>query len=175
MPNELREILYAIGLKGEVPCAPSDYVIPNRASGRQGQGVSYKSLDRERSAKVVYKLIKGVGERAGVVVHPHALRAAFAVHYYEQPASGGLLALKDLLGHARAETTEVYLRRRDKERAKETVRELSWASVLQPSSLVPPAGFEPALTESTLPEPLARKLDELRGDSKARAKKRARR
>ena len=130
---------------------------------------------QERSAKVVYKLIKGVGERAGVTVHPHALRAAFAVHYYEQPSSAGLLALKDLLGHARAETTETYLRRRNKAKAKETVRGLSWAPELQPSPVVPPAGFEPAFRDSTLPEPLLSKLNELRGDSKARAKKRARR
>jgi hypothetical protein len=51
-------------------------------------------------------------------------RAAFAVFYYEQRDEegnpiGDVFALKDLLNHARLETTEVYLRRRNKARAKE--------------------------------------------------------
>ena len=39
-----------------------------------------------------------------------------------------LVALKELLGHNRIETTMVYLRRKDKARAMESVRDLSWAS-----------------------------------------------
>ena len=37
-----------------------------------------------------------------------------------------LPALKELMGHARMETTLVYLRRKDKSRAMEVVRDLSW-------------------------------------------------
>jgi integrase len=172
LADELREILYQIGLEGRVPAAPDDYVIPNRHSGRAPGGeVTFRSMaGRRRSNKVVYKLITQVGERAGIIVHPHALRAAFAVAFDEQPGTD-LLALKELLGHARVETTEIYLRRRDKAKAKEQVRGLSWASQLQSSSLLPPAGFEPALQERALPDPIRAKLDELRARQKAVSKK----
>jgi len=71
----------------------------------------------------------------------HSLRAAFAVQFDEQNPRG-LIALKELMGHSRIETTMVYLRRKDKARAMEQVRELSW---LRSSVGMPPAGFEPAL------------------------------
>ena len=38
----------------------------------------------------------------------------------------------------------VYLRRKDKAKAMEEVRDLSWAA-LRPFAGMPPAGFEPAL------------------------------
>jgi hypothetical protein len=41
-----------------------------------------------------------------------------------------VLALKELMGHNRIETTLVYLRRKDKAKAMESVRDLSWG---QPS------------------------------------------
>ena len=56
---------------------------------------------------------------------PHALRAAFAVQF-DDANPDQLVALKELLGHARVETTLVYLRRKDKARAMEAVRGLSW-------------------------------------------------
>ena len=60
-----------------------------------------------------------------------------------------LLALKDLLGHARLETTLVYLRRRKKQLAMERVRDLTWGSVggfmLQPNAVGAHTGFEPVL------------------------------
>ena len=193
LPDELREMLYAIGLEGQVPCAPDDYVIPNRAPGLVGGGMPaadrhvvryYANKNPKRNNKVVYNNVKRVVKRAGLgegrgTPHPHTLRAAFAVHFYEQPDEHGeprrdLLATKDLLGHSRVETTEVYLRRRQKERAKANVRGLSWASVFQPSMGMPPAGFEPALGESALPDPLRLKLEELRA-AQSRRKQRDRR
>src|SRR5262245_36389475 len=69
---------------------------------------------------------------------------AFAVRMDEQNP-GRLVAIKELLGHSRIETTMVYLRRQDKAREMEAVRGLSWGSVLPPNRHVPPAGFEPAL------------------------------
>jgi hypothetical protein len=63
-----------------------------------------------------------------------------------------LLALKDLLGHARLETMLVYLRRRKKQLAMERVRDLSWGSVggfvLQPNAGEAHTGFEPVLPEN---------------------------
>jgi integrase len=80
--------------------------------------------------------------------HAHALRAAFAVRF-DEAHPDQLLALKDLLGHARLETTLVYLRRRKKQLAMERVRDLSWGSVggfvLQPYAVEAHTGFEPVL------------------------------
>ena len=84
-----------------------------------------------------------VAERARVTTHVHALRAAFAVRFDDQHPRE-VIALKELLGHSRIETTMLYLRRKDKTRAMESVRDLTW-SALPPSRLMPPAGFEPAL------------------------------
>jgi integrase/recombinase XerD len=139
-----------------------DYVIPNRRAPRS----------KERSNKVIYAIVKRLAERARVDAHPHSLRAAFAVQFDEQNP-GHATALKELLGHSRIETTMTYLRRKDKAKAMEQVRSLSW-SALRPSAGMPPAGFEPALREEeasmragtkhdvVLPDPLRRKLDELR-------------
>jgi integrase len=96
----------------------SDYLIPNRrpASVRRA----------ERSDKIVWETVKRVAARAGVRAHVHALRAAFAVQF-DEAHPDQLVALKELLGHNRIETTMVYLRRKDKARAMESVRDLSWA------------------------------------------------
>lgn len=162
LPDELREILYSVALSGVVPAAPEDYVIPNRASGpREGGIVRFVAKRGRRSNKIVYDRVKRVAARAGVDAHPHALRAAFAVHYLESH-EGDLDALQKLMGHTRVETTQVYLRRQDRFKAMERVRDLSWGAALPPSSGMPPAGFEPAFGDSIVPAPLRRKLDELR-------------
>jgi hypothetical protein len=125
--------------------------------------------------------VKKVAARAGVTSHVHALRGAFAVQFLETHA-GDIDALKHLLGHARVETTYVYLRRANKFRSMEAVRDLSWGSVLPPPSGVPPAGFEPALQEprldkpdsgnpaGSLHDPLRAKLDELSRNARRKAR-----
>jgi integrase/recombinase XerD len=163
IPDELAEILRAADGEG-LWVGPDDYVIPNRRAPR----------NRERSDKVVYKLVTEIAARARVRSHVHALRAAFAVRYLDTNP-GDLDALQKLLGHSRVETTQVYLRRQDRFRAMERVRSLSWGgSVLPPNAQVPPAGFEPALPPDRLPEPLRWKLEELRARSTRRARGRAR-
>ncbi len=124
---------------------------------------------------MIYAIVKRLAERARVDAHPHSLRAAFAVQFDEQKPGQGI-ALKELLGHARIETTMVYLRRKDRAKAMEQVRDLTWGA-LPPSAGMPPAGFEPAFREDPpvkppsteqgidLPEPLRRKLAELRTQS----------
>ena len=92
---------------------------------------------------MIYAIVKRLAERARVDAHPHSLRAAFAVQFDEQKP-GHVIALKELLGHARIETTMVYLRRKDRAKAMEQVRDLTWGA-LRPSAGMPPAGFEPAL------------------------------
>jgi integrase len=143
MPNELVAILRAAWESSEVAVGPDEYVIPNRrpASVRR----------RERSPKVIWGTVRRVAARAHVRSHAHALRAAFAVRF-DEAHPDQLLALKDLLGHARLETTLVYLRRRNKQLAMERVRDLSWGSVggfvLQPNAVEAHTGFEPALPSS---------------------------
>jgi integrase len=140
MPDELVAILRAAWESGEVAVGPDEYVIPNRrpASVRR----------RERSPKVIWETVRRVAARAKVRSHAHALRAAFAVRF-DEAHPDQLLALKDLLGHARLETTFVYLRRRKKQLAMERVRDLSWGSVggfvLQPYAVEAHTGFEPVL------------------------------
>jgi hypothetical protein len=60
--------------------------------------------------------------------HVHALRAAFAVQF-DEAHPDQVIALKELRGHARIETTMVYLRRKDRAAAMEAVRDLSWVEV----------------------------------------------
>jgi integrase len=153
LADELAAIIRAADELGvwKAPSSP-EYLIPNRRPAK----------NRERSPKVIYAIVKRVADRAGVDVHPHALRAAFAVQFHDQHP-GHVTALKELLGHSRVETTYVYLRRVEKARAMEAVRDLSWRwSMFPPSEGMPPAGFEPALREDGVPEPLRRKLEELR-------------
>ena len=93
---------------------------------------------------MIYDTVRKVADGAGVRSHVHALRAAFAVRMDEQNP-GRLVAIKELLGHSRVETTMVYLRRQDKAKEMEAVRGLSWGSVFPTNVVLPPAGFEPAL------------------------------
>ena len=132
LPNELLAIYREAEAAG-VWISSRDYVIPNRRPTRS----------KERSPKVIYAIVKRLAERARVDAHPHSLRAAFAVQFDEQKP-GHVIALKELLGHARIETTMVYLRRKDRAKAMEQVRDLTWGA-LRPSAGMPPAGFEPAL------------------------------
>ncbi len=140
IPDELVAILRAAWESSEVPVGPDEYVIPNRrpASVRRS----------ERSSKVIWETVRRVARRANVRSHAHALRAAFAVHF-DETYPDQLVTLKDLLGHARLETTLVYLRRRKKQLAMERVRGLSWGSaggfVLQPNAGEAHTGFEPVL------------------------------
>jgi hypothetical protein len=73
---------------------------------------------------VICETVKKVARCVGVVATVQALRAAFAVQFDE--ANPELGALKELIGHARIETTLIYLRRKDEQRAMEQVRTLSW-------------------------------------------------
>lgn len=137
MPRELQAILVAAREDG-IWEQPGDYLIPNRKPW-------LVRTDRERGHKVIYETVVKVAERAGIRSHVHALRAAFAVRY-DDAHPDQLIALQELLGHARIETTRGYLRRKDKRRAMETVRDLSWGSSVFPANAaIPPTGFEPVL------------------------------
>lgn len=160
IPDQLVSIIRMADGKG-VWGSPGDYLIPNRGRTRR---------TGERSNKVVYATVKRVAARAGVNVHPHALRAAFAVQFDEQNPRE-IWALKELLGHARIETTLVYLRRKNKAKAMDSVRGLSWPSAFPPSTDAKPNEPEPAFENSGLPPPLRLKLDELRVRSRKGSKR----
>lgn len=161
LPDEYLQLLRAYDSNGFWRTT-EDYLIPNRRPGAVRR--------KERSDKVIWETIKTVAGRAGVRCHVHALRAAFAVAF-DEAHPGELYALKDLMGHSRVETTLVYLRRKDRARAMEAVRDLSWGGLV-PSRATPPAlppkavkahtGFEPVLSEDAATSPLGRRLAELR-------------
>lgn len=138
---------------------PDDYLIPNR------RPASVKR--KERSDKIVWETVKRVARRAGVEAHVHALRAAFAVAFDEAHPDENF-TLQELMGHSSIEVTRVYLRRRDKARAMEKVRDLSWGLSV-PSSQAQEAhtGFEPV----PLTEALAKRIRRQRGDVSTRASK----
>jgi integrase len=116
LPDEFVEILRAADAAG-IWKSGEDYLVPNRRPGAVRRD--------ERSDKVIWSTVKIVAARAGVESTVHALRAAFAVQF-DEANPDQLIALKELMGHSRIETTLVYLRRKDRARAMEAVRTLSW-------------------------------------------------
>ena len=169
LPAELAEVLTQVVISETVDTTPEAYVIPNRRRAR----------NPERSNKVIYDTVKKIANRAGVDSNVHALRAAFAVHYLETHP-GDTEALQKLMGHARMETTQVYLRKQDKFKAMQRVVDLSWFPHF---AVMPPTGFEPVISESgstkpdsgkpqgSLPSPLLRKLEELKAGGNQRSRK----
>jgi integrase len=140
IPDELDSLLEAAIAAGVYE--NTDYLVPPEG---------YLQRDGDRDDRVIWRLVKKVADRAGVDAHAHALRAAFAVFYDEQ-YPGDILALRDLMGHSSVKTTELYLRRRDKEAGMEKVRSLSWGVSMTPqiagkplesSPVVGAGGFEP--------------------------------
>jgi integrase len=161
MPDEYVAILRAAEENGVWACA-EDYLIPNRrpASVRLS----------ERSDKVIWNTIKSVALRVGVRAHVHALRAAFAVQF-DEAHPDRVIALKELMGHSRLETTLVYLRRKNRAKDMEAVRDLSWSTSVFPSFATEAhTGFEPVPGPSALPEPLGRKLEALRKATRTRVR-----
>jgi len=118
VPAELGRLLNSAIDAGAI-VDPDDYLIPTEG---------YLVRKGDRDDRVVWRLIKRVGQRAGVDVTVHALRAAFATFYLESNPND-LVGLQELMGHRSIETTKVYLRKLDKQRSMENVRTLSWAAV----------------------------------------------
>lgn len=136
VPGELLELLVAADEAGAIGAQPGDYLVPMIREQRR---------DGERDNRFVWRIVRNVAARAGVHAHPHALRAAFAVHYLEQKPEQ-LVALQALMGHSKIETTRVYLRKLDRARAMESVRDLTWA----PYKALPEearSGFEPLFSD----------------------------
>jgi integrase len=144
-----------------------EYLIPNRrARVRTG----------DRDDRVIWRIVKDVAGRAGVTTHVHALRAAFA-DYFLEAKPGQIEVLQELMGHESIETTRGYLRRRNRAKAMETIRDLDWdispvaktdaaefpqtaGIALASSAVVGERGFEPLLDDKPRPERPGRQPDE---------------
>ncbi|HEV8460500.1 MAG TPA: site-specific integrase, partial [Gaiellaceae bacterium] len=133
IPSEFLALLKAAKLSGEIEAEASDYVVPMQRKQKHGH---------DRDDRVISRYVKALGERAGVEATPHSLRAAFAVQFLETHP-GELDALQRLLGHRKPETTQIYLRRLDKEKQMERVRDLSWGSRFGAIAVKAPSGVEP--------------------------------
>jgi len=132
IPSEFAALLGAAKLSGKVETTPTDYVVPMQRKQKHGG---------ERDDRVIARYVKTLGERAGVKATPHSLRAAFAVQFLETHP-GELDALQRLLGHRKPETTQIYLRRLDKEKQMERVRDLSWGTRFSAIAEEAPSRFE---------------------------------
>jgi integrase len=133
IPSEFAQLLRAARLSGEVEVEPSAYVVPMQRKQRHG---------RDRDDRVISRYVTTIGERAGLEATPHSLRAAFAVQFLETPP-GELDALQRLLGHRKPDTTQIYLRRLEKEKQMERVRDLSWGARFGAIAVEAPSGVEP--------------------------------
>ena len=122
-PDELRSLLEAAIADGAIVEADDYLVPPEGCLSRRGT----------RDDRVIWRLVRRVAGRAGVDAHVHALRAAFAVFYLECHP-GDVEALKELMGHRSIATTQVYLRKLDRQRAMERVRDLSWGVAMTDES-----------------------------------------
>lgn len=62
--------------------------------------------DKPISQYGVASIVKRVGRRVGLKIHPHMLRHSFATHLHERGAD--IFAVKELLGHESILTTQIY-------------------------------------------------------------------
>ena len=153
LPHVLASLLRLAEASPEIPSSPDDDVIPmQRKHLRKG----------DRDDWMVWRTVQRIAKRVEVRTNVHAFRAAFAVHYLETHI-GDLEALQALMGHKRIETTQVYLRRLNREKAMDRVRDLSWGpSRFEATAEEAPTGVEPVyqvLQTRTEPRSEARKRD----------------
>lgn len=84
-----------------------------------------RSVGQPLTAHQLRKVIYRIGERAGVEVHPHRLRAMMATQYVEQFQD--IQALQGVLGHSSIETTARYSQWTRERRGQEQMRRLKLA------------------------------------------------
>lgn len=91
-----------------------DLLFPNRYGDKYGtRGVTF--------------MISKYGRKYGVrpeILHPHAFRHFFAIHFLE--SSGNLVLLSNLLGHENINTTAIYLQLSEAEQTRKLDACVSW-------------------------------------------------
>lgn len=95
--------------------------------------------DGERDDRIIWRTVKRAAGRSASK-RPStrfARRSRCETHTVEPEA------LQALMGHARIETTQIYLRRLNRERAMERVRDLSWGVPFEALAGEARTGFEP--------------------------------
>jgi integrase len=133
LPEEFAQLLGCAIHAGVIGAEPDAYIIPMiRKQRRSG----------DRDARIIWRTVKQLANRAGIEATPHAIRGAFAVHFLEGHP-GELEALQRLMGHSKIGTTEIYLRRLDRTRAMERVKDLSWGLRFEALDEEAPSGIEP--------------------------------
>lgn len=93
---------------------PSEFLFPNK-------------YGKQMSTSGVGSQIKKYGLRYGIrdeVLHPHAFRHLFAIHFLKQNKNIALLS--DLLGHESLNTTAIYLRLSAAEQKKQLDKTVNW-------------------------------------------------
>ena len=96
----------------------------------------------DRDDRIIWRTVKNLGARgrgSAPARSSRCLRRALP----REPSRGGRSALQRLMEHSKMETTQIYLRRLDRERAMERVRDLSWGSPFASIALDARTGFEP--------------------------------
>jgi integrase len=130
VPDELANLIEAaiaarvyeagIALLADADRSADPYLIPPEA----------KLQKVDRDDRVIWRVVKKVAKRAHVETHVHALRAAFAVLVLEQFENPYMA--QQALGHVNPQTTQVYLRKLDKQAVMEPLRGLSWVETPAP-------------------------------------------
>jgi site-specific recombinase XerD len=133
VPEELDQLLEAALAAGAIE--DGRRWLPDRTQSPYLVPPERPLQNRERDDRVIWRLVKDVAERAGVVTHVHALRAAFAVAYLEQNP-GDVEALRLNLGHRQLATTQTYLRKLNAETAMARNRSLSWGVAMADETAV---------------------------------------
>lgn len=72
--------------------------------------VSYGEVDEPMTRKAVFLLVRGIGERAGIVpeANVHRFRHTFAINFLRN--GGNMFALQEMLGHTSLDMVRRYLR-----------------------------------------------------------------
>ena len=91
------------------------YITPRLAKDDLQSGdpffvVSLERFPRRMDRRVLYRLLRRLGERAGIshAVHPHRFRHTFAINYLRN--DGDLFTLQEALGHTDLTMVRRYVR-----------------------------------------------------------------
>lgn len=97
-------------------------------SGKESDALFINNKMGRLEANGVYLIVKAVSKEAlGYEIHPHDLRRSFVTNIYEE--TGDIEAAREAVGHARIETTRLYIKEstKAKKRANEFfTKKLDW-------------------------------------------------